>query len=192
MTTYQIDLTLVVDGDDEDEAIQEGMILLSNPAFFKEGATIEVMDDAPHVGQTPTPTDWSMFPTHEKCPNCDGDWISSRAGRTVTDDEERRSLVREFGSPYSCGHEGCLMGEIVVATPGDDFVSGQMQSLADRIRHGRLRRDGLYDEIRAIQALCVTAGFGEVHDTEPEWAITDFVNLLCDEQGWAHVDRWEF
>jgi hypothetical protein len=80
----------------------------------------------------------------------------------------------------------------VVATPGDDFLTIEMNALALRVRKHEIRATDLYDEIRAIQRRCVKYGFGEVHDTEPEWAICDFVNALCDEQGWAHVDRWEF
>jgi hypothetical protein len=79
-----------------------------------------------------------------------------------------------------------------IARPGDEFVTAQMHDLACLIRDGALTRRDLYDEIRGIQKRTVEAGFGEVHDTEPEWAICDFVNLLCDEQGWVHVDRWEF
>jgi len=79
-----------------------------------------------------------------------------------------------------------------IGHPGDDFLTEQMEDLAARIRYDEVRATALYDEIRAVQQRCVEAGFGEVHDTEPEWAICDFVNALCDEQGWAHVDRWKF
>lgn len=84
------------------------------------------------------------------------------------------------------------MGEIVVATPGDDFVTAQMDDLARRMRSNEFSATSLYDEIRAVMKRTVDAGFGEVHDTEPEWAICDFVNAVCAEIGWARVDRWEF
>lgn len=80
----------------------------------------------------------------------------------------------------------------VIATPGDDCVTRQMEALALTIRRGQIQRKNLYTHIRDLQKRTVEAGFGEVHDTEPEWAIADFVNILCDEQGWKHVDRWEF
>jgi hypothetical protein len=72
------------------------------------------------------------------------------------------------------------------------FLTIEMNALALRVRKHEIRATDLYDEIRAIQRRCVKYDFGEVHDTEPEWAICDFVNLLCDEKRWAHVDRWEF
>lgn len=105
---------------------------------------------------------------------------------TTTPTPTRWSMFAEYGDRIEGG-----MRE-VLATPGDDFVTAQMGEFARRVRAGEIRALDLYDEIRAVQARCVEAGFGEVHDTEPEWAIADFVNALCDEQGWAHVDRWEF
>jgi len=79
-----------------------------------------------------------------------------------------------------------------IATPGDDFLTVEMGALAREMRSGLVKPTDLYDLIRVVQERCVEAGFGEVHDTEPEWAIADFVNAVCDELGWAHVDRWEF
>ena len=80
----------------------------------------------------------------------------------------------------------------VIATPGDNFLTNEINAFAMQVRTGMVRATELYDLIRVVQERCCEAGFTEVHDTEPEWAICDFVNALCDEQGWAHVDRWEF
>ena len=75
---------------------------------------------------------------------------------------------------------------------GNDFLTREMDDLASRVRANEVRATDLYDEIRSIQRRATTAGFGEVHDTEPEWAIVDFVYALCDEQGWAPIGRQNF
>jgi len=87
---------------------------------------------------------------------------------------------------------GVYDGMTLIATPGDDFLTGQMDDLARRMRGHEFYATDLYHEIRAVQARCREAGYAEVGDTEPEWAIADFVNAVCDEIGWAHVNRWEF
>jgi hypothetical protein len=45
MTTYQFDFTVVTDGDTEDEALQEAMLLMADPRFAKEAATVTVLED---------------------------------------------------------------------------------------------------------------------------------------------------
>jgi len=105
---------------------------------------------------------------------------------TITQTPTRWSMYAEYGPRGEDGRRP------VIATPGDDFLTTEMNAFAMQVRTGMVRATELYDLIRVVQERCCEAGFTEVHDTEPEWAICDFVNALCDEQGWAHVDRWEF
>ena len=46
MTTYQFDFTVITDGDDEGEALEEAMQLLADYRFAKEAATVTVLEDA--------------------------------------------------------------------------------------------------------------------------------------------------
>lgn len=68
-------------------------------------------------------------------------------------------------------------------------VQIQMDMVAGAINGGHLKRTQLVPLVLAAMETVVLAGFGEVHDTEPEWAIVDFVNGHCDTQGWKHISR---
>jgi len=142
------------------------------------------------------PTKWAMYPARAQCPLCHGDW------------QPNRRLDFEGNPAFGCDKRDCFFGEVEVGTPGDDFVAAEMAGFADRIAaqeavipHQHLvrmkRKERVYTEIKAVQDRAVAAGFFEVHDTEPEWAIADFVNKLAVSLGWTdsfdpYIDRWAF
>jgi hypothetical protein len=68
-------------------------------------------------------------------------------------------------------------------------VTIQMDMVAAAINGGHLKRTELPALVRAAMDTVTKAGYGEVHDTEPEWNIVTFVNEHCDTQGWVHISR---
>jgi hypothetical protein len=56
MTTYQFDFTVITDGDDEGEALEEAMQLLADYRFAKEAATVTILGEVVtfvRVGEAP-------------------------------------------------------------------------------------------------------------------------------------------
>lgn len=54
-------------------------------------------------------------------------------------------------------------------------------------------RKQLVKAIQKMQKQLEAKGFGEVYDTEPEWEITDWVNVnVCEPKMWLLIDRWDF
>lgn len=45
MKTYEFDIILTVDGENEEEALEEALVLLRSRRFVKEGATITLLND---------------------------------------------------------------------------------------------------------------------------------------------------
>lgn len=122
------------------------------------------------------PTNWSMYATYETCPACQGDWRSQRRGD---------------GLGIGCANR-CLYGRIAVDEPGDRAVTEEITKLVRRMEADEFPPRQLPAELTALQKRVTDAGYGEVHDTEPEWAIVDFINTVCDGLGWAHITRDAF
>lgn len=120
------------------------------------------------------PTNWQMYDELGDCPSCHGEYER-------TDPETGKSR-------YGCGADGCVFGEITIATPGDDYVAGAMARFAERVRNNGGHRRGIPEALAAV-VKDIAAVYPEVHDTEPEWAIVDFVNVLMTEQQWGHISR---
>lgn len=75
---------------------------------------------------------------------------------------------------------------------GNAAVAAMVEHIIEEMRSGQLRRVNLEARIRHYMSDVVKRGYPEVHDTEPEWAIADAINVECEAQGWKPVDRWEF
>lgn len=67
-------------------------------------------------------------------------------------------------------------------------VSTAVKELTDAGLAGQYTRKELPARAKAMQRQ-LAATYGEVHDTEPEWAIVDTVNEMCDELGWVRITR---
>lgn len=73
---------------------------------------------------------------------------------------------------------------------GNDAVTDAMTRLLLGVEGGSIVRNTLPTFIKSEMAHVVTQGHSEVNDTEPEWAIVDFVNeVLCEPNGWTYIDR---
>lgn len=74
---------------------------------------------------------------------------------------------------------------------GNQAVANAVDALAEKMRNGTVTRPQLDKQIRLLLNH-VEKSHPEVHDTEPEWAICDEINKVCDELMWKHTDRWEW
>lgn len=53
MSTYRFDLTVITDGDTEEEALEEAMQLLADYRFAKEAATVTILAHGPTTFHLP-------------------------------------------------------------------------------------------------------------------------------------------
>ena len=72
---------------------------------------------------------------------------------------------------------------------GNEAVQAMVQRIVDVILAGHLRRTDLPQALRSGMRGVSQTAFGEVYDTEPEWAIVDAVNKACAEVMWLPVSR---
>lgn len=70
----------------------------------------------------------------------------------------------------------------------DQAVATEVEALLTRVRAGQVRRTELPAEVHRLIGR-IDKVHPEVHDTEPEWAIVDAVNVECDAQGWKRMHR---
>jgi hypothetical protein len=94
------------------------------------------------------------------------DWVSDR-------------LVDERGE-----HAGFQM----YTREGNNAVAEMVIAVIARAEQTRARRDEIRDLLREGVAE-VAKVHPEVHDTEPEWAIVDAINLWLDGAGFVRIDR---
>lgn len=71
---------------------------------------------------------------------------------------------------------------------GNDALAVQVDIISDGMREGRVSRRDL-PELLGLTCKVVAMDHPEVHDTEPEWAIVDEINKVCDELMWKRIDR---
>lgn len=71
---------------------------------------------------------------------------------------------------------------------GNDACANMVLSVAQDVSNLGLQREAalilIKDGVKQVGAI-----HPEVHDTEPEWAIVDAVNLYFDEVGFTHIGR---
>lgn len=73
---------------------------------------------------------------------------------------------------------------------GNDACASMIDSLVRDVAAGGITRLTLPREIRNRMKQIAAAGFDEVYDTEPEWAISDDVTKrICEPQMWQPVER---
>lgn len=101
------------------------------------------------------------------------DWPSSP--------ERREALVAERGQHY---------GFQMYTTEGNDACAALMLGVAKVADTHLLMRGAIIERIQQGVA-DVAKEHPEIHDTEPEWAITDALNAFLSERGFARVDREE-
>lgn len=78
------------------------------------------------------------------------------------------------------------------STEANDTVAAAVAALVKRCTENGVSRNDLPAEVRKMQKAVSRAGFVEVFDTEPEWAIVDEITfLLCTPQGWMALSREE-
>jgi hypothetical protein len=71
---------------------------------------------------------------------------------------------------------------------GNDACAKLTQDLVTRAEEGRWRRAEVVTWLKNGMAI-LGLSHPEVHDTEPEWAIVDEVNVWLKQQGFLPVDR---
>ena len=71
---------------------------------------------------------------------------------------------------------------------GNDAVAQLLQNLVQRAEEQRWMRDEIVTWLKnGLAILAMT--HGEVHDTEPEWAIVDVLNPWLEERGFRGITR---
>ena len=74
---------------------------------------------------------------------------------------------------------------------GNDAVAEMLYYVFEACEQAAVGSHGMVNLLkRKVRELART--HGEVHDTEPEWAIVDAVNAYCDTRRWAHISRDDF
>jgi hypothetical protein len=75
---------------------------------------------------------------------------------------------------------------------GDARVERLVTKIVAKAEKGKIARKDLAATIRKGCDSLERAGFGEVWDTEPQWAIADQITeRVCEPQMWLPYDRWE-
>ena len=76
---------------------------------------------------------------------------------------------------------------------GDLRVERMVQIIAKRAVQGQITRPLLPATIREACNSLSRAGFEEVWDTEPQYAIADQISKrVCEPQMWLPIDRWDW
>lgn len=92
---------------------------------------------------------------------------------------------------------------------GNAAVKAICDDIIAKMRSGELRRVQLEEAIRqgckTVSAMPRQPGekttwgeppgqktYGEVYDTEPQYAIADYISAECEAQGWQRVSRWDW
>lgn len=76
---------------------------------------------------------------------------------------------------------------------GNDAVKTMCDEIVRQGEAGQVTRIGLAREIECQMDLVEKAGYDEIYDTEPQWAISDEISeRLCKQMKWLPISREEW
>lgn len=75
---------------------------------------------------------------------------------------------------------------------GEVFVDQTLQMFKAMVENGEIKRPDFNKAIRAMSK-DISKVHEEVWDTEPQWAICDWINKnVCEPNGFIPTDRWDW
>ena len=111
------------------------------------------------------PTGWAMYGEYAKCPTCT--------------------------STNRCQNSRCVFGEVEVSNPGNEAVSAEMTEIAQAFYSEEISDRAQMCSVVKVAVGRINELHPEVHDSEPEYHICDFIEELTQDTGWGSFSREE-